>query len=129
MTESMKRIEERPKREKDLEHEVTTAKNSLAEIWRNTLNTRKHHARKMCESNQELLESTPSKMRRKFLPRYIEGEPEIETEIRQQLAVEKFKNEITLQHCRAQRYEQHFQSLDSEMIAHITSNFTEDTRR
>ena len=70
--------------------------------------------------------STPPKMPQKFLQRYIEGEPEIETEIRQQLAVEKFKNETALQHCRAERYEQRFQSLDREMMAHITSKFKEE---
>ena len=80
----------------------------------------------MKESYQELQESNPPKMPRKFLPRFIEGEPEIETEIRQQLAVEKIKNEIALQQCCAQRYEQRFQSLDSEMVAHITSKFKEE---
>ena len=65
-------------------------------------------------------------MPRKFLPRYIEGGPEIETEIREQLAIEKFKNEIALQQCRAQRYQQRFQSLDSEMVAHITAKFKEE---
>ena len=70
--------------------------------------------------------STPPKVPQKFLQRYTEGEPEIETEIRQELAAEKFKNETALQHCRAERYEQRFQSLDREMMAHITSKFKEE---
>ena len=132
ITEGMKRIEERPKKEKDLEHEVTKAKNTIATLWQNTLNMQKqafwnyYHAQRMKESYQELLQSNPPKMPRKFLPRFIEGEPEIEMEIRKQLAVEKFKNEIALQQCRAQRYEQRFQSLDSEMVAHIMSKFKEE---
>ena len=80
----------------------------------------------MYETYEERLQSNPPKMPQKFLPRYVEGEPEIETDIRKQLAIEKFKNEISLQQCRAQRYQQRFQSLDSEMMAHITAKFKEE---
>ena len=56
ITKGMKRIEERPKREKDLEHVVTKAKNSIAMLWQNTFNTRKqaywnhYHAKRMYET-------------------------------------------------------------------------------
>ena len=60
------------------------------------------------------------------MPKLIENELEMETEIHQNLAVEKFRNEIDLLQSRSQRYEQRFQNLDSEMVAYISSKFSED---
>ena len=85
-----------------------------------------YHAERMQESYQKFLVYNPPKMPRKFLPRFIENEPTTETEIRQQLAVEKFKNEIGLLQLCSRRYEQRFKNLDSEMVAHITSKFREE---
>ena len=102
ITQGIKNIDVRPKRERDLQFEVTKARSTSETLWQNTLNTRKqafwnyYHAERMQESYQKFLACNPPKMPRKFLPRFIENKPTTETEIRQQLAVEKFKNEIAL---------------------------------
>ena len=112
ITQGIINIEERPKRERDLRFEVTKARSTLETLWQNMINTRKqaffdyYHAERMQESYQKFLACNPPKMPRKFPARFIENEPTTETEIRQQLAVEKFKNEIALLQSHSRRYNQ-----------------------
>ena len=65
-------------------------------------------------------------MPRKFLPKMIPNENKEETAIRQQLSLEKFKAEISLQKIRSQNYLERFQTLDVHMIAHLTMNYDND---
>ena len=46
-----------------------------------------------------------------------------ETAIRQQLGLEKFKAEISLQKIHSQKYLERFQTLNAHMIAHFTMNY------
>ena len=65
-------------------------------------------------------------MSRKFLPKIIPNENKEETAIRQQLSLEKFKAEISLQKIRSQKYLERFQTSDVYMIAHFTMNYDND---
>ena len=65
-------------------------------------------------------------MSRKFLPKIIPNENKEETAIRQQLSLEKFKAEISLQKIRSRKYLERFQTLDAHMIAHFTMNYDND---
>ena len=65
-------------------------------------------------------------MPRKFLPKIIPNENKEETAIRQQLSLEKFKAEISLQKIRSRKYLERFQTLDAHMIAHFTMNYNND---
>ena len=62
-------------------------------------------------------------MPRKFLPKIIPKENKEETAIRQQLSLEKFKAEISLQKIHSRKYLERFQTLDAHMIAHFTRNY------
>ena len=65
----------------------------------------------------------PPKMPRTFLLKIIPNENKEETAIRQQLSLEKFKAEISLQKIRSWKYLERFQTLDTHMIAHFTMNY------
>ena len=52
-------------------------------------------------------------MPRKFLPRLIKNENQVELEIRRQLAIEKFKSEINIQKKRSEKYQERFMKTDS----------------
>ena len=52
--------------------------------------------------------------------------PRVKRRYGKKLSIEKFKSEIALLHSRSQRYIQRFQSIDSEMVAHITHRFNEE---
>ena len=55
----------------------------------------------------------PPRMPRKFLPRLIKNENQVELEIRRQLAIEKFKSEINIQKKRSEKYQERFMKTDS----------------
>ena len=62
-------------------------------------------------------------MPRKILPKIISNENKEETAIRQQLSLEKFKAEISLQQIRSLKHLERFQTLDAHIIAHFTMNY------
>ena len=62
-------------------------------------------------------------MPRKFLPKIIPNENKEETAIRQQLSLEKFRAEISLQKNRSLKYLEFFQILNAHMIPHFTINY------
>ena len=107
-------------------------KQHISTLWKNTLNSRKqvyfqyYKAKSITEIFTELLKENPPKMPRKFLPKTIPNENKEETAIRQQLILEKFKAEISLQKIRSQKYLERFQTLDAHMIAHVTMNYDSD---
>ena len=78
-----------------------------------------YKAKNIAEIFTELLKENHPKMPRKFLPKVIPNKNKKETAIRQQLSVEKFKTEISLQKIRSQKYLERFQTLDAHMIAHF----------
>ena len=65
-------------------------------------------------------------MPRKFLPKIIPNENKEETAIRQQLSLENFKAEISLQKICFREYLEQFQTLDAHMIAQFTMNYDND---
>ena len=115
-----------------LKSEAMTAKRYMSLPWTNTLNTRKqafwnyHRAKRTAETFENLLSMEPPQMPRKFLPRVIPNEPEDELQIRRDLAVEKFKNEINMQKKRMEKYQEKFSKLDAEMVTHITTKYGND---
>ena len=104
----------------------------ISTLWKNTLNSRKQTLFQYCKAKNiaeiftELLKENPPKMPRKFLPKIIPNENKEETAIRQQLSLEKFKAEISLQKIRSRKYLERFQTLDAHMIAHFTMNYDND---
>ena len=83
-------------------------------------------SKNIAEIFTELLKENPPKMSRKFLPKIIPNKNKEETAIRQQLSLEKFKAEISLQKIRSQKYLERFQNLDAHLIAHFTMNYNND---
>ena len=73
----MKNIEERPRLEKDLQIEVNKPKSTIANLWQNTINTRRqafwnhHHAKNLGETYENLLACNAPKMPRKFLSKIM----------------------------------------------------------
>ena len=63
---------------------------------------------------------------RNFLPRSIRNEDAEETEIRQTLAIEKFKTEINLQKIRLEKYRERFSKIDAIMITKFTTKYSND---
>ena len=63
-------------------------------------------------------------MSRRFLSRSIRNEDAEETEIRQALAMEKFKTEINLQKIRLQKYKERFSKIDAIMITKFTTTYS-----
>ena len=61
-------------------------------------------------------------MPRKFLPKVIPNENKEEAAIRQQLSLEKFKAEISLQKIRPKEYLEPFQTLGAHIISHFRMN-------
>ena len=107
-------------------------KQHISTLWKNTLNSRKqaffqyYKAKNIAEIFTELLKENPPKMPRKFLPEIIPNGNKEETTIRQQLSLEKFKAEISLQKTCSRKYLERFQTLDTHMIAHFTMNYDND---
>ena len=126
----MKNIEERPRFHKDLQIEVHKAKSTIANLWQNTVNTRKqaflnhYHTKKLGEIDENLLACNPPKMPRESLPRTIDNEPESKTEIRKQLSIEKLR--VKLLCYTRDRKDTSNDSKDSEMVAHISQKFNEE---
>ena len=112
--------------------DISRIKQTISDLWQNTLNTilqafwQYYKARRTLEIFENLLTKDPPQMPKKFLPKEIENESEEETELRKQLAVEKFKSEIALLKFRSQKYNQRFSELDAKMITHFTTSFDND---
>ena len=118
-------VENRNIKKGKIDTNANKIKQHISTLWKNTLNSRKqaffqyYKAKNIAEIFTELLKENPPKMPRKFLPKIIPNENKEETAIRQQLSLEKFKAEISLQKIRSQKYLERFQTLDAHMIAHF----------
>ena len=127
--EGFQRVENRNVEKGKTDTNANRIKQHISTLWKNTLNSRKqaffqyYKAKNIAEIFTELLKENPPKMQRKFLPKIIPNENKEETAIRQQLSLEKFKAEISLQKIRSRKYLERFQTLDAHMIAHFTMNY------
>ena len=107
-------------------------KQHISTLWKNTLNSRKqdffqyYKAKNIAEIFTELLTENPPNMPRNFLPKIIPNENKEETAIRQQLSLEKFMAEISLQKNSLPEIFRMLSNFRSHMIVHFKMNYDID---
>ena len=132
IAESIQTAEENKRKMEERKATVLRQKKEIGGIWKNKLNARKrlffdyYRTKRTSETYESLLETSPPRMPRKFLPKMIENEDPEETTIRRNLSIEKFKSEIALLRLRSRRYEAKYSEQDTEMIKHLTQSFEEE---
>ena len=132
VSESIRTAEDDKRRMEEKKATALRHKKEIQGMWKNKMNTRKqtyfsfYRAKRTAETYEKLLEESPPRMPRKFLPKMIDNEDPEETAIRKNLSIEKFRSEIALLKLRSKRYETKYSECDADMIKYFTGSFDEE---